>query len=157
MSCGVRGQGRKATGRKTTKAKEIPMINIMHWNAEGDSNKRTELEHYLHENSVHICCIQETHLQEGKPFKIRGYQVFRSDRQGRKKGRVLTLVRNNMNAKETNRFMEEAEYIEVQIITKNSTLNIVNYYCPNDEVLSLDSIQLPNHWRLQQPVPELGI
>ena len=48
----------------------------MQWNAEGVSNKKEELEHFLHENSINICCIQETHLQEGKPFKIRGYQML---------------------------------------------------------------------------------
>ena len=56
-----------------------PDVNIMHWNSEGVNNKKDELQHFLHENSINICCIQETHLQEGKPFKVRGYQVFRSD------------------------------------------------------------------------------
>ncbi|PVD24868.1 hypothetical protein C0Q70_15357 [Pomacea canaliculata] len=113
-SRGARGRGRKATGQRTTKAKDNPNINIMHWNAEGVTNKKTELEQFLHQNSINICCIQETHLQKEKPFKIRGYQTFRSDRQGRKKGGVLTLVRNNMNASETKRYMDEAEYIEVK-------------------------------------------
>ncbi|VDI67555.1 Hypothetical predicted protein [Mytilus galloprovincialis] len=65
-SCGVRGRTRRATGRKNTKPKlkEQPVINIMHWNAEGASYKRDELQHFLHENNVNICCIQETHLQK---------------------------------------------------------------------------------------------
>lgn len=77
----------------------------MHWNAEGVSNKKEELQHFLHENNINICCIQETHLQEEKTFKIRGYQVFRSDRKGRKKGGVMTLVRNNINAVEKKSYM----------------------------------------------------
>ncbi|CAC5398866.1 unnamed protein product [Mytilus coruscus] len=48
------------------------------------------MQHFLRENNVNICCIEETHLQEGKPFKIRGYQVFRSDRKERKKESVMT-------------------------------------------------------------------
>ena len=116
----------------------------MHWNAEGVSNKKTELEHFLHEHSINICCIQETHLHEGKPFKIRGYQVFRLDRQGRKKGGVMTLVRNNLNASEKKKYMEEAEYIHTKITTKDSTLEVVNYYCPNDKMLYLDTIQVPD-------------
>jgi endonuclease/exonuclease/phosphatase family metal-dependent hydrolase len=71
--------------------------------------------------------VQETHLQDGKPFKIRGYQVFRNDRQGRKKG-VMTLIRNNINTSE---------------IT-TCTLDLVNYYCPNDKSLDLDTIQVTN-------------
>jgi hypothetical protein len=55
--------------------------------------------------------IQETPLQDGKSFKIRGHQVFRSDRNERKKGGVMTLVRNNINASETKQYMEEVEYL----------------------------------------------
>ena len=91
-SRGVRGQTRRATDRTKIKLKrkEQPHINIVQWNAEGVSNKREELQHFLHENNVNICCIEETHLQEDKPFKIRGYQVFRSDRKERKKGGVMS-------------------------------------------------------------------
>ncbi|PVD38981.1 hypothetical protein C0Q70_01606 [Pomacea canaliculata] len=143
-SRGARGRVRKATGQHTTKAKDNPNINIMHWNAEGVTNKKTELEQFLYQNSINICCIQETHLQKEKPFKIRGYQTFRSDRQGRKKGGVLTLVRNNMNASETKRYMDEAEYIEVKVTITNSILHVINYYCPSDKMLSLDTIQVPD-------------
>ena len=116
----------------------------MHWNAEGITNKKTELEHFLHENSINICCLQETHLQEGKPFKIRGYQVFRNDRQGRKKGGVMTLVRNNLNASETKTQTGEAEYIQTRITTNTCTLDLVNFYCPQDKALSLDTIPVPD-------------
>jgi exonuclease III len=67
-----------------------------------------------------ICCIQETHLQDDKSFKIRGYQVFRSDRKERKKGGVMTLVRNNINARETKQYMEEAEYLEVKVTIREA-------------------------------------
>ena len=40
----------------------------MHWNAEEVFNRREELQHFLHENNVNICCIQETPLQDGKSF-----------------------------------------------------------------------------------------
>ena len=90
----------------------------MHWNAEGVSNQTAEIEHgSLHEDNIDICCIQETHLKQGKPFQIRGYQVLRSDRQGRKKGGVVTLVRNNLNARGTKSFVEEAE---VKVTTSNT-------------------------------------
>ena len=117
----------------------------MQWNAEGVTNKREELAHYLYNNNISICCVQETHLQEGKPFKIRGYQPFRGDRQGRTKGGVLTLVKNNIYAKETRKYMEEAEYLEVKITINDTTLNIINYYCPDNKMLSLDTIQVPDN------------
>nr|KAG5689417.1 hypothetical protein BaRGS_017935 [Batillaria attramentaria] len=144
--CGARGRGGHATGHQKSarKEKESPGLTIMHWNAEGITNKKTEFEHFLHENSINICCVQETHLQEEKPFKIRGYQVFRNDRQGRKKGGVMTLVRNNVNASETKTQTGEAEYIQTRITTTTRTLELVNYYCPQDKALSLDTIQVPD-------------
>ena len=145
-SCGVRGQTRTATDHRKIKPKkkEQPLINIVQWNAEGVSNKKDDLQHFLHENNVNICCIEETHLQEDKPFKIRGYQVFRNDRKERKKGGVMTLVRNNINALETKRFMDEAEYLEIKASIGNKSYNIVNFYCPNDKKLSLDTMQIPD-------------
>ena len=88
--------GGGATGR--TKARKDKPFTIMHWNAESVMNKTTELEHILHEENINICCIQETHLQSNKYFKVRGYQCFKSDRTDRSKGGILALVRNNTNA-----------------------------------------------------------
>ena len=146
-SCGARRRGGNATGQNShnIKTKDQPVLKIMQWNAEGVTNKKEELQNFLHQNNISICCIQETHLQEGKPFKIRGYQAFRSDRKGRRKGGVMTLVRNNICARETERFMEEAEYIQIKITTNNRSVDIVNYYCPNDKALSLEEIQIPNN------------
>jgi ribonuclease HI len=116
----------------------------MHWNAEGVMNKKTELEHILHERNINICCLQETHLQCGKAFKIRGYQSFRSDRADRRKGGILTLVRNNIHACETAVHMEGAEYQMIRAKLKDTELHILNFYCPNDRPLSLDSIEVPD-------------
>ena len=69
-------------------------------------------------------------------FKIRGHQVFRSDTKERKKGGVMTLVRNNINASETKQYMEEAEYLELKVTIREG------YYCSNDKKLSLDTIQI---------------
>ena len=135
------GEGKRLANKKPQNKHNT--ITIMHWNAEGVANKKAELEQCLHKNSINICCIQETHLH-GQPFKIRGYQVFRSDRQGRTKGGVLTLVRNNLNASESRRYMEEAEYIEVKVTSKDSSINVANYYCPDDKKLSLDTLHVPD-------------
>ena len=114
----------------------------MHWNAEGVSTKTAELSHFLHENEVNICCIQETHLQGDKPFRIRGYKPFRNDRQGRKKGGIVTLVRSNLYAEEVRKQTGEAEYLHVKVTTGDGTLDLINYYCPNDKNLSLDTIEV---------------
>ena len=47
--CCASGRGRRATGR--TKARKDKPFTIMHWNAESVMNKKTELEHILHEET----------------------------------------------------------------------------------------------------------
>ena len=135
-----------STQKKINKEKEKPTIKIMQWNAEGVTPKTDALGMFLQENSIDVCCIQETHLQEGKFFKVRGYQQpFRNDRQGRMKGGVLTLVKNNLHAVETKRLTGDAEYLQIKLSTKNCSIDIGNYYCPDDKLLSLDSIEVPTN------------
>ena len=117
---------------------------VMQWNAEGVFHKKDELQHLLLNKDIDICCIQETHLKEGKNFKIRGYQKpFRLDRPDRTKGGVLTLVRNNLHAIEVNTHLDGAEYQYLKVQSKSKEVSLINYYCPNDRPLSLDSIDVP--------------
>jgi ribonuclease HI len=118
----------------------------MHWNAEGVNSKRDgyskklELENILNEEQVSICCLQETHLNQDIAFKIRGYQCFRSDRKDRRKGGILTLVRNNIIAVQLGTYMEGAEYQMLQLRTESTDFHLLNYYCPNDRLLALETI-----------------
>ena len=112
-------------------SKTIRPLNILQWNAEGVFNKKVPLTERLHEEDVDVACIQETHLNTNHRFSIRGYQTFRLDREGRHKGGVLILVRNNFAASDfkvdTN---QQAEIHGVKITVDNSTINILNLYCP---------------------------
>ena len=128
---------------------KLPFV-IMHWNAEGVNSKQAgysktiELENILYRKQVSVCCIQETHLQADQIFKVRGYQCFRSDRQGRRKGGVLTLVKNNIHAYEKTSFMDGAEYQLLQLKTDKMEIVLLNYYCPNDKPLNLSSVPVPD-------------
>ncbi|KAK7111438.1 hypothetical protein V1264_011071 [Littorina saxatilis] len=106
LSRGDRGQRGRATGRNIKR--QQPLI-AMQWNAEGVFNKKkTELEHTLFDKKVSVCCIQETHLQSNKAFKIRGYQTFRYDRDDRHKGGILTLVRPLLPARQRFSWKEQS-------------------------------------------------
>ena len=121
-----------ATGQKSPNhSKTIRPLNILQWNAEGVFNKKVPLTERLHKEDVDVACIQETHLNTNHRFSIRGYQTFRLDREGRHKGGVLILVRNNIAASDfkvdTN---QQAEIHGVKITVDNSAINIFNLYCP---------------------------
>ena len=128
------------------KTKQKQPLVVMQWNAEGVNSKKDgfskklELENYLFTNAVSICCIQETHLPKDQTFKIRGYKCLRQDRLDRRKGGILTLVRSGIDPHETQVHMEGAEFQTIRIKTQSTEFNLVNYYCPNDRPLSLDTI-----------------
>ena len=67
-----RTRGPKSNTTEYNKANT--QLKIMQWNAEGVIRKKTELEHILKKENIDICCIQETHLQKDKRFRVRGYQ-----------------------------------------------------------------------------------
>ena len=118
-------------------------LKILQWNAEEIVKKKTELENILKEESIDICCIQETHLKKDKTFKIRGYQCIRTDRaEDRNKGGVLTLYKLNINAYLSDRSTDSAKYQVVKIKTKTKEIHLVNYYCPNNINLDMHNISV---------------
>ena len=90
--------------------------------------------------TITICCIQETHLQPKKSLKGRGYQCFRSDRIGRSKGGLLTVVRNNIDAIQTTTHMNDSEFQVLNLKKKDFHMKLVNLYSPNDKALSLNAL-----------------
>ena len=110
--CHARGRG-WATCSTSTSTRTHWLFQVKHWNAVG-------VQHVLHERSINICCIQKTHLQSCKSFKIRGYQCFRIARSGRHKGWILRCIRNNIHACETAVHMEGAEYHAILRLVGNN-------------------------------------
>ena len=52
----------------------------------------------------------------------------------------MTLVRNNINACLVDTHMEDSEYQVLEIKADASDIQLVNFYCPTDNPLSLDTI-----------------
>ena len=93
------------------------------------------------QRNIDVACLQETHLKENQHFTMRGYQVFRHDREGRAKGGVAILVKNTIPAHEfTVSTNNQAEMHGVSIIINEKQYKIFNIYCPPDRDLFLDLI-----------------
>ena len=115
----------------------------MQWNAEGLTRKKTELEHRMNKENIDICCIQETHLQKDKTFKVRGYQCFRTDRGGdRRKGGNKTLIKSNINAYMSSSSNGGVEQHTITVNTLKSDILLVNYYFHNNLNLALHNIHV---------------
>ena len=134
----------RATGHASTSTEESRPLNILQWNAEGIYNKKLPLAERLNQEQIDVACVQETHLNPTHRFTVRGYQTFRMDREGRHKGGVLILVKNNIPASEilvdTN---QQAKVHGINAIVNNSKITIYNLYCPQDKDLSLQSLEIP--------------
>ena len=115
----------------------------MHWNAEGIYNKKSHFHKRLTNEDIDIACVQETHLKPHQRFSVRGYQVFRQDREERTKGGILTLVKNSIPAKEIIiNTDEQAELQGVNFTLDNKQFVIYNAYCPSNKKLCLEKMDL---------------
>ena len=79
-----------------------------------------------------IISINETNLRVDDPLDIRGYNIYRNDRAGRRGGGVLLAIRGNIKCREIyNKTIEQNEIIAVEIETKavKSTM-IASIYVP---------------------------
>ena len=72
-------------------------LPLMQWNANGISEKITELLTFLQSNNVNIAAIQETKLTNMfKPHKTPGWAAVRLDRQKNKGGGLLMLIKETI-------------------------------------------------------------
>ena len=117
----------------------------MQWNAEGVYNKKVALAERLQQENIDIACLQETHLKGQQRLNIRGFQVFKHNREGRTKGGAAILVKNSILAKDfvvnTN---DEAEIQGVEMTIGSQKLKLYNAYCPQDKELSLEYMEIPD-------------
>ena len=124
-------------------------LRIAHWNAEGVQRKKVDLQRFLRENTIDVCCIQETHLKDTHRFFIRGYEIFRQDRQNRPKGGLITLVKNNIPAAETQNSGQadlDTEFLGVKLVMPDTMLTVLNVYSSGNPI-QLDSILVdPHSW-----------
>ena len=145
--CGARLRKRRAnaTGQTIPNSdNNTRPLNILQWNAEGVYQKKISLTERLHGDKIDVACIQETHLNPNHRFSIRGYQTFRMDREGRHKGGVLILVKNDIPAKDFKIDTgQQSEIHGTHITVGNTNVTILNLYCPSDKDLALHTMNLP--------------
>ena len=111
-------------------------LKIVQWNAEGVRLKKTEL-HFLKLKAIDMCCIQETHLSSSHRFFIRGYEVFRQDRENRPKGEIQRSGQADL----------DTEYLGVKLVLAGTPVTVFNIYSPPDKQIQLHKIKVePQSW-----------
>ena len=83
-------------------------------------------------------------------FFIRGYKVFRQDRENRPKGGLLTLVRKNIPTAEIQRFGQadlDTEYLGVKLVLAGTPVTVFSICSPPDKQIQLHNINVePQSW-----------
>ena len=107
----------------------MEQITVLQWNADG-LLKKPEIKTFILDQNYSIACIQETFHKPKTNYNLKGYQVFRSDREDGNKGGVAILVKNGIEVTSSKNY-GKAEAIQVDIrLKQDKKLTIINVYSP---------------------------
>ena len=105
----------------------------MYSNVDGLSSKIQELQQEIKINKPDIICITETKLEEeilDATLNLKGYQVWRRDRKGKKGGGVMILSKGKLLAHEFTAETARAEMITIEIQLGGENILISTIYAP---------------------------
>ena len=114
-------------------------LKVLQWNCNGLFTHLNEFKHHLTQNSYDVICLQETFLKPEKNFTLTGYSVVRKDRIDKRKGGLITLIKDSLNYTEI-ASPDNIECITVSIRTDNSHVIVCNLYISPDQSVSIDNI-----------------
>lgn len=130
-----RGPGSKSN-RRSPKALKLLQFNI---NGISTSATRIKLDQVLDlaiMEGVQVIALQETKLKTNTSLKIKGFNIFRVDRQSGSGGGLAFLIRDvKYQSININRKITDGSNLEIQgirIIWRGKPLNIFNVYHPPD-------------------------
>jgi len=72
-------------------------LKVLQWNCNGLFTHLDEFKHHLTQNSCDVICLQETFPKSGKNFTLAGYSIVRRDRIDKRKGGLVTLIKDSLN------------------------------------------------------------
>ena len=112
-------------------------LKVMQWNCNGLKNSSAELNNFLREHKVGVCCIQETKLKDDDrwPPSFPGYNLIAKNRPRRGGGGIAFLVHFSISFLhvDTSNLLPNDNFSEIQAITvfpDTSPLTIINAYLP---------------------------
>lgn len=105
-------------------------LKICYWNANGLSQHRNEIEHFLLSNEIDILLVSETHFTTRNCFRIRGYSTYDTKHpSGRACGGTALIVLNKINHHPMPEY--RTEHIQATSIAITGTNVVISsIYCP---------------------------
>ena len=111
-------------------------FNILQWNANGISNKQTELSIFLEVHNVKVAAIQESKLTaKSRSPNIQNYTIVRQDRRRSPGGGLLFVIHNSVSfthktLSTTSKNDPHLDELTINIAMDNTELLITNVYIP---------------------------
>lgn len=118
----------------------INYLKICHWNANGISQHKLELQHFLAKHEIDLMLVSETHLTDKHNFRINGYEVYDTKHPlGRSRGGTAIIIKNRICHYVLNEYStEEIQATSVCVDLDKESLVIASIYCPPNNYISAD-------------------
>ena len=125
-ACKENNVGQPNQKPKLGQGKKPSSLNILQFNLDGFSKKKTELAHFLDKHNIHIATLQETQKGKNTDFHITGYTPTHCDCKSCQG--TITYIRNDVTGKTTNQ-PESSTCIQKSVIWHSGRkFNIMNIY-----------------------------
>lgn len=113
-------------------------LRIMTWNANGLSQRRTELEAALHINNIDVCLVSETHYTKESYVKLKGYKCYQALHPDNKAhGGSAVLIKENLQHHEWAKIeTEKFQICAIKVKTKGYETAIASIYSPPKHSIS---------------------
>lgn len=115
-------------------------INCCTWNCTTIKTRLNELDYFLDNNNIDICCLNETRLSPNKKLKCKGYVVHRNDRNSQGGG-VAVLIKEGIKHELLPKYPQfPNENVALNIKTHNGEITIVAVYNPPKKTLKISEL-----------------
>lgn len=111
-------------------------IKMMTWNCCTIKDKLLELKEHIYQNDIDVIGLNETRLNPDHKLKIRGYKVYRNDRNSCGGG-VAILIKNKIKHSQLHTpTLDTLEAISIQIETTVGNITTTAVYNPPNKLIT---------------------
>lgn len=118
------------------------MIKVISWNVNGLQQRKNEVSTLIAQVKPDVILLQETWLKPHMNYEVPGYHVYRTDRVGKRRGGVATLVLSTITQEEANIENNNIETSTVKLVNGEKDVHITSAYFPGRSTRKADIFRM---------------